>query len=292
VLKDEDVSMIPLGWQTLAVAIARNQAHRLFGGPVRGGHRIADWPLDQRRRHAKSIFDVVAPHIGSLEGAVGLEIGPGDNLDVCVLCMEAGAKRMYAVEKFARGSTGASGIRLIPSEIEHVRLPEQVDFAFSHDVLMHVNDVAGTMRSVYSWLKPGGRFVNSTDLRGQNAFSIPDRPLDYLTCPDWLWNLMFSHIFTTNRVRASAFVTAAVEAGFRVTVSEPLVAASPDYVRRLKPHMLPRYQSLEDDDLAILQLLLVLEKPAGRVAAVDRPAAATPDGEAMKELSVSTSARS
>jgi len=264
--------MIALKWQTLFVAVARNQVHRLAGGPIRGGHRIAEWPADQRRRHAESIFRLVAPHLGPLQDAVGLEIGPGDNLDVCALCVEAGARRMYAVEKFAHETTAARNVQLIKAEIEHVTLPDSIDFAYSNDVLMHVNDVAATMEAVYGWLKPGGRFVSSTDLRGQNAFSNPAGPLDFLTCPDWLWQLMFSHVFTTNRVRGSAFLESARRAGFTVLRSEALASAERDYLRRIKPHMLPRYRALDDEDLAALQLLLVFEKPAVTPVAETTPA--------------------
>jgi SAM-dependent methyltransferase len=151
---------------------------------------------------------------------------------------------------------------VIRSQIEETEVPEEVDFAYSNDVFEHVLDAPATMRAVFRSLRPGGRFVNSIDLRGHNAFNNAQRPLDFLTCPDGLWRLMFSHIVTTNRVRAHDFVEMAKKAGFNVLKYEALATADEKYLKEIRPHLLPRYQELRDDDLRVLQLLLVLERPA------------------------------
>ena len=167
---------------------------------------------------------------------------------------------MYAVEKFAHPIQADARIVISRSEIEGTRLTERIDFAYSNDVLEHVSDVLATMQAVFALLRPGGRFVSSIDLRGHNAFNNPARPLDFLTCPDWLWRLMFSHMVTTNRFRAHAFMEAASSAGFRLVSTKALALATPDYLESIRPHMLPRFRGLPDSDLAILQLLLVLER--------------------------------
>ncbi len=254
--------MIQIGVLSAALAILRNQAHRFIGGALRGGHRTMSWSEDDRRRHAEEIFSTVAPHIGSTAGQIGVEIGPGDNLDVCRRFVETGAQRMYAIERFAEPVADDNRIVFAWTEIEKTKLPEPIDFAFSNDVFEHVDNVPEAMTAIFSALRPGGRFVNSIDLRGHNVFNVPDRPLDFLTCPDWLWSLMFSHILTTNRVRSSEFVKAAQAAGFRVLKMEPLASADEGYVQEVRPHLLRRYKELPDDDLGILQLLLVLERPA------------------------------
>jgi SAM-dependent methyltransferase len=170
---------------------------------------------------------------------------------------------MYAVEKYARPASALGGrVVCVRSEIEETRLPGEVDFAYSNDVFEHVSDVSAAMRAVFQALRPGGRFVNSIDLRSHNAFNNPNGPLNFLTCPDWLWRLMFSHVVTTNRVRASEFARSAEKAGFSVLKAEALATANHSYLERVRPHFLPRFRSLPDTDLRILQFLLVLEKPS------------------------------
>ena len=257
--------MLLLGMKAAAFAVLRNFAHRLLRGPTRGGHRSADWDAAARRRHAERIYDTVAPHLETRDGrdVVGLEVGPGDTLGVCSLCLERGmASRMYAVERFAHPAS-APGVTVVTDEVERIRLPEPVDFALSNDVFEHVRDVPAAFRSVYAALRPGGRFVSSIDLRGHNAFKNPARPLDFLTCPDWLWRAMFSHVVTTNRVRRSGLASAARAAGFEVMEDRALAVTRPEYLRENRQHMLPRYRSLPDDDLSCLQLLLVLRRPTG-----------------------------
>lgn|SRR5262249_20059768 len=255
--------VVQLGWRKMASAILRNQLHRISGGALRGGHRTTGWTDEQRLQHADGIFKTLYPYLGDLTGRVGLEIGPGDNLDVCRRCLDAGCRKMYAVERYARPVVGDGRVILVRSEIEESQqLPEPVDFAYSNDVFEHVGDVPAAMRAIFAALRPGGRFVNSIDLRGHNVFSNPKRPLDFLTCPDWLWGLMFSHIVTTNRVRAHEFVRTSESTGFRVVRAEALATADKAYLDNVRPHLLPRYRLLPDTDLQTLQMLLVLERPA------------------------------
>lgn len=254
--------MIQIGPLKGVVGLARNQAHRVLGGAWRGGHRTAAWSDEDRRGHCLAIRDLLLPHLGDVGGCIGLEIGPGDNLGVCELLMQAGCRRMYALEKFAHPTSIPAGVRLIQQPIEDLALPEPVDFAISNDVLEHVDDVPLTMRRVHAALRPGGVFASSVDLRGHNLFRNEARPLDHLTAPDWLYELLTSHIETSNRVRCSELHAAARSAGFQIERSEPLANADAVYLNEVRPHLRPRYRRLADDDLRVLQLLLVLRKSA------------------------------
>lgn len=256
--------MIQLPLRRIAVAILRNQAHRFLGGIRRGGHRTAAWSAEQRRTHGVSIHQALAPFVGDVSGQTGLEIGPGDNLEVCRQFLDAGSTRMLAVERYARPPEEDGRVAVLRSPIEQMDLHEEVDFAYSNDVFEHVANVPSAMQAIYAALKPGGRLVCSIDLRGHNVFNLPDRPLDFLTCPDWLWQLMFSHVATTNRVRPHEFLDAAAAAGFEVKEASALVRADPGYVASLRPHLLARYQQLSDSELSILQYLLVLQRPAAQ----------------------------
>jgi hypothetical protein len=242
-------------------ALVRNQAHRVLGGALRGGHRTSCWSEEDRLRHCHGILRTLYPCLGTVEGCIGLEIGPGDNLGVCELLLQAGCRRMYALEKFAHPTLVPPGVELIQLPIESLELPEPVDFAISNDVLEHVDDVSLTMRRVSAALRPGGVFASSIDLRGHNLFKNESRPLNHLTAPDWLYDLLTSHIETSNRVRCSELHDAARRAGFQIERSEALARAEQTYLNSVRPHLLPRYRRLTDDDLEVLQLLLVLRKP-------------------------------
>jgi SAM-dependent methyltransferase len=143
---------------------------------------------------------------------------------------------------------------------EQLRLDDQVDFIYSNDVMEHVAAPEAAFRAAHRLLKPGGLFINNIDLAGHNAFAKKARPLDFLSCPDWLWKLMFSHMETTNRVRFSEFVGAATAAGFRVKGIDAMVKAEPGYLDSLRPHLLPRYQALPNEDLSMVQCVLIAEK--------------------------------
>jgi SAM-dependent methyltransferase len=163
-----------------------------------------------------------------------------------------------------RGSYALDPDRLVLSRalFEEVRPADAIDFIYSNDVIEHVADLDATFLAAHRLLKPGGLFVNSIDLAGHNAFDMLDRPLDFLTCPDWLWGLMFSHMVTTNRVRFSDLVEVAIFAGFRVKQIDVLVRAEPGYLDAVRPHLLPRYRALPDEDLSVVQCMLVTEKEA------------------------------
>jgi SAM-dependent methyltransferase len=188
-----------------------------------------------------------------------MEIGPGDDFGLCRLLIQAGATRMYAVEKYTTPAP-PPGVVSLTGEAESMSLPEPVDFAVSNDVLEHVRDVPGTFRSVFTALQPGGVFVSSVDLRGHNCWKSDARPLDFLTCPDWLYRLATCNIETSNRVRFGVLAVAAREVGFKAVHSVALATVDPIYLADVRPHLLPRYQALPDDDLGILQALIVARK--------------------------------
>ena len=150
--------------------------------------------------------------------------------------LKRGARRVYAVEKYGSvapdawcatvldaidralpgqpaardalnqkdGTFDRRVLRLGRQHFEEFRPSEPIDFIFSHDVLEHV-DPLPIFRRAFQILRPGGRFANVIDLTGHGVFYDLNRPLDFLTCPDWLWRLLFSEMETTNRVRFSAF---------------------------------------------------------------------------------------
>lgn len=156
----------------------------------------------------------------------------------------------------------AARLELVHSPFQSYDAAEPLDFIYSNDVMEHVADPRAVFRTALRLLKPGGVVVSNIDLGGHNVFANSERPLDFLTCPDWLWNLMFSHVATTNRVRLPEFVEAAIAVGLRTNRLDVLRRADVDYLASLRPHLLPRYGSLPDLDLLPVQCVLVSVKPA------------------------------
>ena len=269
--------MLQLGLRAVATAVARNQAHRLLGGAIRGGHRTQRWSEAKRAGHEKTIVESLWPHIDagwdSVDGLTAIEVGPGDALNVCRRLLKEGCRRVYAVEQYASAELvdegAAEDITVVRASIADFTPDRPADLILSHDVLEHV-DVGPIMEACYRLLAPGGRFISSVDLRGHNAFNRPGRSLDFLTCPDWLYRAMHSHIVTSNRVRPSELLTAARAAGFEVEAMRQLHAVDADYLKSVRPHLRPRYRSLPDSDLVPAQLVIALRRP------VDVPASVVP----------------
>ena len=262
--------MLQLDAKSVVMGIARNQAHRVLGGARRGGHRVQSWVSTEQTIHTDYIYGVLAPYFDDLHDSVALEIGPGDSLGVSVRLKEAGCRRVYATDKYAQ-PVSADGVELVQCLIEDFDAPEPLDLIISNDVLEHVGDLDSTMRRCYQLLRPGGQFVSNVDLRGHNAFNKPDQPLDFLSCPDWLYRAMHSHIETSNRVRMPDLITATEAAGFLTDAITPIDLAEPDYVESIRPHLLPRYRDLTDDQLRPVQVVLALRKPRTDDGRLNRP---------------------
>jgi len=225
---------------------------KIFRLKQRGGVRWQERSLDGNISHILYIFNLFFEHISTTDGKVGIEIGAGDNYGVSFCFLKSGAQKMYAVERYESLSfnewnktlmqhlepkieedlnksgsrvmtkVGERDIHIINEQFEHIDVVEHnsVDFIVSNDVMEHVNDHVAVFQKASQFLKKGGLFINNIDLAGHNAFSNIERPLDFLTCPGWLWNLMFSSIVTTNRVRMfefrfTRFICTCVSASFQ-----------------------------------------------------------------------------
>jgi SAM-dependent methyltransferase len=271
---------------------------RVMGGRARGGENWAERDIAAHALHVLEIFDGIAPCVGDVKGRVGLEVGPGDDVGVAYCFLKAGARKMYTVERFESVRLDKRAVQLFETidatwpqasavnasdvlrvagsvvsldrdrlehrvgKIEEQTFAEPLDFSYSNDVMEHVDDPATVFAAAFRALGEGGAFVNNIDLSGHNAFSNAERPLDFLTCPDWLWPLLSSHIVTTNRVRYHEFVSAAERAGFQIENAEVLVAADPAYLREIQRDLLPRFAALPESDLSVVQVRLSARKAA------------------------------
>jgi SAM-dependent methyltransferase len=276
--------MVQIGKVRLASSLAQNAAKQLgITGLVKklvrhqdcGGIRWSEGSLERNVTHVLAVADIVTRHV-DVAGKVGAEIGPGDSLGTAYALLKMGASRLYAIEKFASVDVptdaalskaldkklGGGGARVdhVQALFEDFRPGEPLDFVYSNDVLEHVAPEP-VFRHAFNVLKAGGDFVHCVDFTGHGAFHNPQRPLDFLTCPDWLWVCMHSAMETTNRVRYSEILRYGEEAGFELVSVKVIRRATPEYLASVRPHLLPRFQRLSDEDLSAMQCEFHFRKP-------------------------------
>ena len=134
---------------------------------------------------------------------------------------------------------------------------------YSHDVIEHVDPVS-VFRHAFELLAPGGDFLQLRRLHRPRCLPQPRAAdSDFLTCPDLLWPVLFSAMETTNRVRWSELLATARQTGFEIVRAHTLHRVLPGYIASIRPHLLPRYQSLSDEDLSVTHCELHLRKPRG-----------------------------
>jgi len=137
--------------------------------------------LESPARVAGLRIDEVIGRLGLKPGDVVADLGAGSGLFAFPLAKAVGPGRVYAVEldegflAHMRGKAKADGVtNVLPvlGKFTDPSLPARdVDVAFFHDVLHHVQDRSAYLKSVAGYLKPAGRIV-VIDL---NAATSPHR---------------------------------------------------------------------------------------------------------------------
>jgi SAM-dependent methyltransferase len=256
-----------------ALTFVLNQSKRFgLNRRKRGCPEILRDGIDRAAGIALENFPRIAAHTGDLNGKIGLEIGPGDNLALAHCFLANGAAKIYAIEKHP-------SVRVSKPLADHIRAhfrsacasePDvqvrdfenfdgpRVDFVYSIDVIEHVSDVRAAFAHIARILKPNGVSIHSIDFAGHNAFA--GTRLDFLTCPDGVWNLLHSHLITTNRIRFGEALSCMKDAGLEVEAIDILEQADDEYVESLRPSMIDRYRNLPVEDLKVLQAVVCARK--------------------------------
>ena len=173
-------------------------------------------------------FDFFASSIGSLEGLVIAEIGPGDAVGLAPMLISSGAVSYFAIDRFLGDVWGERANELY-RELERQRGPfidgwrnrvvlhpasieapseglAQFDVIISFDVIEHLADVSPAVRNMVSLLKPDGRMIHRVDYGAHGIWSTAEDPLIFLELPNWLWRAMGSNRGYPNRVPHSEFI--------------------------------------------------------------------------------------
>lgn len=157
------------------------------------------------------------------------------------------------------------------------------DLIISRAVLEHVGNLPGAFSAMDRLLAPGGRMIHKVDLRDHNLFAGDLNPLTFLTISDRTYRWMGEESAgLPNRVRISWYRSEMERRGYdaRFLVAglvsmdaefDPLVpqdeleidGESDRLVAAARDDLLPRYATMENDELAISDFVLVADKPPG-----------------------------
>lgn len=247
----------------------------------------------------REYFDVLGVEPGAegdfLQGKTLLEYGPGDIPGVALLMIAHGADKVFCVDRFpllslseknsevvralvqelpaqqriraeaaVRGGEGRA-LALDPDRIEYLVRPSglsglraRVDIVFSRAVLEHVDDVAATFADMETALRVGGLAVHLVDLKSHGLHRR--NPLDFLTWPQWLWDLMYSHKGVPIRWRVSRYrdVLGRGKLAIRKLAATTLFDAGD--VAEVRAHLPVQFRGLSDADLAWAGFWLVCQK--------------------------------
>jgi SAM-dependent methyltransferase len=241
------------------------------------------------------ILKVAAARIPDyLKGKVLLEYGPGDFPGVALLMVAHGAQKMFCVDRFpmlsmsskneavldwllrrlpadckARGQAAfrraKGGLALDPGRIEYrvqcdglSGLHNEIDVVFSRAVLECVNDLPVTFADMQAALRPGGMAVHLVDLRSHGLHRR--NPLDFLSWPPGLWNLMYSHKGVPNRWRINHYRSLLRKNSLIVKSLTPTTLARKTDIAQIRPHLAAPFRDLPDADLEWLGFWLVCTK--------------------------------
>jgi len=255
-------------------------------------HAGMDHAVERYARICRTLLAHI-PDREVLNGAVASEIGCGDCFAAADMMLGLGAKRVHLVEFLPlelseenreatlalagmqdlpnRGEIFDSGlpVRLAPEKagyhqglLENIRLPEQVDFLYSFDVLEHVEDLEGFFAYCSEVVKPGGVMVHKFDLSGHGLFEDPMPPLDFQVFPTWLFDFIFPKYNRAVGHFADQFLEVMKRHGFGEFQIIPIRVAESAYLDEIWPHLRAEARMRDKDIVKLLDLVVVAKRLA------------------------------
>jgi SAM-dependent methyltransferase len=256
---------------------------------------LAQYCLRSVSDYERVLHSSVGDGARGIVGSRVLEYGPGDFLGVAVVLVAKGASDVTCVDRFPLFNDSSHNIAAYQAILAELRSDERqraeqcfrtvgrpesgldparvcyevqrsglsgmrdaFDLVLSRAVLEHVDDLPATFRDMRGALRPSGRAVHLVDLSSHRLHRR--NPLDFLTYPDWLWSLMYSHKGVPNRHRLDSYRDAIARTGLRITKMEASKTAPREWIEEVRPHLAPRFRGLTDEELACLGFWLVCTK--------------------------------
>lgn len=238
--------------------------------------------------HAQGVFHNYCSRASlqpsQLAGKRILELGPGDNVAVAMLFAAAGAVHVTTLDKFrynyetphhdavlqALGveSSLRSRIRALCSlelhEADHHIEPESFDLVVSNAVLEELPEPDAAFTAIHRALRRGGSMLHQVDLSDYGMFTSRGfPPQEFLTISDSLYSAMTKHSGGPNRRLPDYYrhQLCTYEYSLSVTHTYGDDMASSQSVEKIRPRLLPRYQTLSARDLLTHGIFLNARKP-------------------------------
>lgn len=234
-----------------------------------------------------------------LRGKHVLEYGPGNILGMPLLMYAHGADFVQCVDRFPLQNMTEFNARVYqclleslppalraraehafhdPADFSKGFRPEKIlysvnangvsgarqayDLIISRAVLEHVNDLSGTFLDIKQSMKPDGVSVHRVDLRSHGLDRYTD--LDFLTWPDALYAIMYSHKGTPNRWRVNKYKEAANQQNLTCVKFQPVQKIELEKIRTIRNYLAKAFRDISDEELACIDFWIVLKH---RVAA-------------------------
>jgi len=230
-----------------------------------------------------------------LKGKTILEYGPGDLPGVGFLFVAFGAKKVYCVDRFPLVNKSAFNQEVIANIYESLdhnkqslvkkllidetnpglgfknesmeylvtkngtsNLQSEVDLVISRAVLEHVGDLNATFRDMQMAMKPQSTAVHLVDLKSHGLHR--KNPLDFLTWPKLLWDLMYSQKGVPNRWRLDKYKSIINSAHFENIIIHSTGDVSAEQIQEVKPYLAKMFREVSDMDLGCLGFWLIFKK--------------------------------
>jgi ubiquinone/menaquinone biosynthesis C-methylase UbiE len=135
-----------------------------------GSRPAEDWiaRLERPERVATLKTTEVIEKLGLKKGDIVADLGAGAGVFSWPLARAVAPGKLYAVEvdpafithlESRKKEQGLANVTAVLGAFDDPKLPEQVDLAFFHDVLHHVDHRDAYLKKVASYLKPNGRIA-------------------------------------------------------------------------------------------------------------------------------------
>ncbi|CCE24374.1 methyltransferase domain-containing protein [Methylotuvimicrobium alcaliphilum] len=230
-----------------------------------------------------------------LNNKVLLEYGPGDLPGMALIFYAKGANKVYCVDRFPLLSFSAfnsealqtiidklspdeqqrakncfkefgnPGSGLKPECIEYIthkkglsQLDQAIDLIYSRAVLEHVNSLPETFQDMYRALKPSGIALHKVDLKSHGLHQ--ENPLDFLTWPDYLWNIMYCNKGVPNRYRIDKYRKVIGQTAFKIELLEAVEECDEETAQKIKPKLAKKFSDISIVDLKWLSFWMRVKK--------------------------------
>lgn len=229
-----------------------------------------------------------------LQGKTILEYGPGDILGVAVLMYAHGAESVHCVDRFPLAQASEKNIAVYKILLESLSddrklranqlflekgrpesgfSPDAVQYLVTKDglsgkyqtydliisraVLEHVNDIEKTLLDICGALKKNGVSIHQVDLKSHGLDRYQD--FDFLTWPELLYRLMYSHKGFPNRWRVDKYENIVTAAGMRLKELSPTGTLELQKIKFIQPKLAKSFRHIPTDRLSWLGFWMILE---------------------------------